>query len=124
MRPRFGWTEHNWLIYATGGLAVGRENFSQAVGLLGGIVMSNNFSTTQVGWTAGAGVEGKLTPTLSVKLEYLYYDLGNTPSSTSVFNPIPGIASAGSTTMRLTSSTVRLGLNWQFDHLSLFWPER
>ena len=33
--------------------------------------------STQIGWTAGGGVEFAFTPNLTAKVEYLYVDLGN-----------------------------------------------
>jgi outer membrane immunogenic protein len=118
VRPRIGWTEHNWLLYVTGGLAAARENVSQNVNLLMGVVLSNSFSDTQFGWTAGLGAEGKLTPNLSVKLEYLYTDLGSTPANNGVFNPMPAPISTANTSVRLTSNTVRFGLNWHLNGLT------
>jgi outer membrane immunogenic protein len=123
LRPRAGWTINNWLVYATGGLAVGRETLSQTVNLLAGNVLSSNFSVTQIGWTAGAGVEAKLTPNLSAKAEYLYVGLGTTPAIAGVLTPAAA-ASGVSNATRFGTSIARVGLNWQFDHLSLFWPSR
>ena len=36
-----------------------------------------SFSNSRVGWTAGGGVEWLFAPNWSVKVEYLYYDLGS-----------------------------------------------
>jgi outer membrane immunogenic protein len=58
LRGRFGLPFGNFLLYATGGLAIGGH------------------SKTHVGWTAGAGVETALNHELSVRLEYLYADFG------------------------------------------------
>jgi outer membrane immunogenic protein len=58
LRGRFGLPSGNFLLYATGGLAVGGHH------------------KTHVGWTAGAGVELALNHELSVRLEYLYADFG------------------------------------------------
>jgi outer membrane immunogenic protein len=114
VRPRVGWTMNNWLFYATGGLAVARENLSQTVGVVAPFVLSNSFSTTQAGWTAGGGVEAKLNANLSIKVEYLYFDLGTTPATAGVLTPPFAGASVASAT-RLTASVVRFGLNWHFN---------
>jgi outer membrane immunogenic protein len=65
------------LIYATGGLAYGRVNHSGQFHYATPVDYIVNDSSTQVGWTVGAGVEYMITPRWSVKGEYLYYDLGN-----------------------------------------------
>jgi outer membrane immunogenic protein len=54
------------LVYGTGGLALGQVK-DAAVG------------KTQIGWTAGAGVEWAFLPNWSAKLEYLYTDLYQEP---------------------------------------------
>jgi len=38
---------------------------------------AGQFSNTQVGWTAGGGVEWMFMPNWSFKAEALYYDLGS-----------------------------------------------
>lgn len=78
LRPRVGWVMNNWLVYATGGLAVADEKFSQTLTLLAPFVSTNSFTTTRVGWTVGGGVEYALNRNWSVKGEYLYVDLGTT----------------------------------------------
>ena len=52
------------LFYATGGLAFG--------GLEAEIQGGLSESRSHIGWTIGAGAEVALTPTWSVKAEYLY----------------------------------------------------
>jgi outer membrane immunogenic protein len=87
----------NWLVYGTGGLAYGRVersyayvNNSGTIGVCGGLSCSAasvcaTGTTTDIrsGWTAGGGFE-YLLPTVrilnhdtTVKLEYLYVNLGN-----------------------------------------------
>lgn len=116
LRPRVGWAIDNWLLYGTGGLAVARENLSQSFTLLTPFVLSNSFTTTQVGWTAGAGVEAKLSRNWSVKAEYLYVDLGNTPTNASVLTP-PLAGNGGFAAMHLTANVVRVGLDYHFDNV-------
>lgn len=94
------------LFYGTGGLAFGEikttgtmSGFTPA-GVAVASVASN--STTRAGWTAGVGVEGKITQNWSAKLEYLYIDL-----STSQF-AITGVSNGYS------ASVVRAGVNYHF----------
>jgi opacity protein-like surface antigen len=85
VRARFGWlSSPNLLWYDTAGLAYGQTKFSTAAqcATCGPPFQSENTTSlasthTSVGWTAGAGVEWKLTPVWSVKAEYLYAELGS-----------------------------------------------
>ena len=68
-------------------------------------------SSTQIGWTAGAGVEFAFTPNLTAKVEYLYVDLGN-----HVLRPLQ-LHSANGTCLPLshfTENVVRAGINYKF----------
>jgi outer membrane immunogenic protein len=112
LRPRLGWIANNWLIYATGGLAVGNEKFSQSITLLAGGAETALFSTTRTGWTVGGGVEYALHRNWSVRGEYLYVDYGavNSTGNLNVFQP--GAFTVSS--VHLTVNIVRVGLNYQF----------
>ena len=85
-------------------------------------------SNTPVGWTVGAGVEAAIDRNWSVKLEYLYMDLGNvggtSGSATAVTNapntPGAGFNTVTTTTLtsafnsRFTDNIVRVGVNYRF----------
>jgi opacity protein-like surface antigen len=60
------------------------------------------------GWTLGAGVEWRFAPAWSVKLEYLYVDLGN------LNNTITFTTSSLSSTFNERDNIVRAGLNYKF----------
>jgi outer membrane immunogenic protein len=78
VRGRFGGlVTDDLLVYATGGLAYGRVNHSGQYHYATPVDYLVNDSSTQVGWTVGAGVEYMIAQQWSVKGEYLYYDLGN-----------------------------------------------
>jgi outer membrane immunogenic protein len=74
VRPRLGWVSNNWLVYATGGLAVSELkaswNFSSTTG--GPSSESASVSQTKAGWVAGGGVEAMLPGRWVVGAEYLY----------------------------------------------------
>jgi len=117
-RPRIGWAMNNWLLYATGGLAVGREHFSQTLTLLPPFVSTNTFATTQVGWTVGAGVEYALNQNWSVKAEYLYVDLGRTGANAGTLTPActPAVCTyTNSSSAHLTANIARVGINYHFN---------
>ncbi len=124
----------NILVYGTAGLAYGGVVHSVNVsgfypslgfgGLAGAVIgAGTNYDQTKVGWTAGGGVEWfpmpahPLLKAFSVKLEYLYTDLGSTTlygaSIAQVPNYLPGFAYQQTSATRW--STVRLGVNWHFN---------
>ncbi len=112
----------NLLLYGTGGFAYGGVNhgvgFSDIYsGAYGGLssVATAQYDSTSTGWTAGGGIEWSPTgfPAWSVKVEYLYVDLGSTNiSGASVGgNPLYGATYSSPTRFH----TVRAGLNWHFN---------
>jgi len=77
-RGRAGVTFDRALVYATGGLAVGQVENSMEIEVEGIYSRSPwTSSDTQVGYAVGGGVEYLITDALSLKAEYLYYDLGD-----------------------------------------------
>src|SRR5262245_12688310 len=116
-RGRLGYATQQWLLYITGGAAVGERSFSQIIQVEPPPGFNNNRGstrTTRVGWTAGAGVEYLLARNWSIKGEYLYVDLGrvNVLSDSDTF---PGFGLTVNTSSRLTLHTARVGLNYKFD---------
>lgn len=115
IRARAGYVADDWLLYVTGGAAVGRAEFGNtSTGTLVftgqnpinlTLTTGGSQAATKWGWTAGGGVEKALGHGFSAKLEYLYLDLGS-----HVF--LPGTALE--TDVRLRDHIVRLGLNWRF----------
>lgn len=88
------------MVYGTGGFAYGNVSRN-------GTFVSSN--ALQTGWTAGGGVEYKITPNWSVKGEYLYTDLSG--SNNSVTNAGFGLNNVNNNTR---FNTVRAGLNYHF----------
>lgn len=116
--------------YATGGLAYGgvdaRTLISQSWnGTIGPLLQSSgaagNFSGALVGWTVGGGAEWAFAPNLSLKAEYLYYDLGDAhlaraPLTTSLFGGLSDTVVVSSR-MRFDGHVARLGLNYRLNPL-------
>jgi outer membrane immunogenic protein len=130
LRGRVGVTFDRYLVYGTGGLAVGGISTDYAIGFNGGPTALFSSDTTRTGWAAGGGIEGFITRNWTVKLEYLYMDLGDyvdlsgsatTPTLTAIIpNPnttfvIDTFASvSGLLRTRFTDSILRLGVNYKF----------
>jgi outer membrane immunogenic protein len=109
------------LLYATGGLAYGHLSATAPLVPL-------SWGSTRAGWTVGAGAEAAIANNWSVKLEYLYMDLGNVGSSgataTTAVNqlntPQVGFNTITTTTLtsafrtKFTDNIVRVGVNYRF----------
>ena len=105
------------LFYGTGGLAFGEiKTTGRMTGFDGfgtPIASIGTSSTTRFGWTAGVGVEGKITQNWSAKLEYLYMDLGRYSSGPFTLAPA-GSTIAANVSSRFTDNILRAGINYQF----------
>ena len=119
LRPRLGFTvAPPFLVYATGGLAYGHVASSASTTVTAlGTCTTNLFcsvgaaSQTRAGWTAGGGVEYALSAPWSVKVEYLYVDLGReTYNMPSTLVPTTGMQA----TTTFHENLVRAGLNYKF----------
>lgn len=112
-RGRIGWANDNWLLYATGGVAVTNANVNQSITVLAPFVFNTSASSTRIGWTVGAGFEYAMARNWSVKGEYLYVDFGSL-SGVGVLTPaFAGLTYSNST--HLTANIARLGLNYHFN---------
>jgi len=107
-----------FLVYLTGGLAYGGGNANATVsgnGPLGG-VWTGSTSTTRVGWTLGGGGEYAITNNVSLRAEYLYYNLG---TANNLAQPNAATAAAFpnayvSTSTQFQGSLIRAGVNYKF----------
>jgi outer membrane immunogenic protein len=100
------------LLYATGGLAYGEVNSSESIGIVPSVFST---SSTNVGYTIGAGIEGAIGGNWTAKLEYLYVDLGRVSGSFAT----PTAALGGGTitsnySSRVTDNVLRAGVNYKF----------
>ncbi len=105
------------LLYGTGGLAYGGISVSGSVndGFIGPTnTWSFSDTTTKVGWTLGAGIEGAFpnTSNWTWKLEYLYIDFGTV--SGNKLDSINLIAFPYSWSTRVTDNILRVGFNYRF----------
>jgi outer membrane immunogenic protein len=101
-RGRIGYAfAPSYMIYATGGAAI--ADFSSTIAATG--LGSATWDVTRAGWTAGAGIEGRINRQLSWKVEYLHLDTGTFNST--AFGVVP-------VNVRLTDDLGRVGLNYHF----------
>jgi outer membrane immunogenic protein len=128
VRGRLGFlVTPTWLVYGTGGLAYGGASSNTAIA--GGetpntgtnnIAGVGSFSSTRVGWAAGAGLEWLFAPHWTVKAEWLHYDLGSASYSNGTMNGILAgtntiaFTDVSSSTVKFTGDIVRAGLNYKF----------
>ena len=119
----------NFLVYGTGGFAygyvnntVGVSSIIQANALLGtpaaGVSGTSTSGNTQVGWTAGGGIEWspQTFPAWSAKIEYLYTDLGSTNQAIYGTYAAPYQGTFAANHQSPTQfNVVRAGLNWHFN---------
>jgi outer membrane immunogenic protein len=108
------------LLYATGGLAYGEVSASAP--------LIPNWGSTRAGWTVGAGAEAAIDHNWSIKLEYLYMDLGNVGGSSTTatnvvtqlgvpvrFNTVTTTSFTSAFNTRFTDNILRVGFNYRFD---------
>jgi len=102
VRGRIGITPiPSLFIYGTGGFAYASVQYSSGF----------EQSTTQVGWTAGGGVEWMFMPNWSAKAEYLYSDISGQNS-----NPWGNYGTSLTNINNNTRwNTVRAGVNYHFN---------
>jgi opacity protein-like surface antigen len=77
IRARLGVAQDNWLLYITGGVAFIDMDHDFSISDSYGKKFSFSDSDNETGWVVGGGFEKKLSPSLSVGLEGLYYDFGS-----------------------------------------------
>jgi outer membrane immunogenic protein len=117
VRGRAGYMFDRLLIYGTGGIAFGQTREAYHILASTGVLTATVDGTTssvRSGWAAGAGTEYKVTRNISVKAEWIHYDLGKTSTSG------PEVLTGVPQTFGLIGATVtrgdiaRGGVNLQF----------
>jgi outer membrane immunogenic protein len=114
-------TANNVLFYGTAGAAYGKVDYAYSRNNVvggGAISYAVTDSSTQVGWTAGGGIEIAFGQ-WSVKGEYLYYNLGNhtVSNACTLASGAPCFVAPNATyatTFQDKGSIARIGLNYHF----------
>ena len=95
LRGRAGYAIDHFLIYGTGGLALGGVNVKD------GTTTENQ---TRVGWTIGAGVDAAVTDNIIARMEFRHTDLGS-----SAYNSL-----TGTPTVSHSSNDLLVGVGMKF----------
>jgi len=103
---RLGYTWGPALLYAKGGYAW-RDNNNLNATIAGVPAAFTTSGNRREGYTVGAGLEYMFAPNWSAKVEYQYYNFGNTTFNT-------GPADIVGTRLRDDEHTVKAGLNYRF----------
>jgi outer membrane immunogenic protein len=110
VRPRLGYATGSWLFYVTGGFALAdiklTSNYSDDLGNVG----SASTSSTRAGWTVGGGIGYAISPSWSVKAEYLYADFGSVNQAILLPNGFGSIISQSSP----RTNIARFGVDYRF----------
>jgi outer membrane immunogenic protein len=117
LRLRAGYNPSpDWLLFVTGGLAVGESKYSfnflqpGAAAVPAPTTYALSQSSTNVGYALGAGTEYKIDRHWSVKAEYLYVDLGTRTINTTNIDGFPF-----SISYKVRDHIGRIGLNYFFN---------
>jgi outer membrane immunogenic protein len=97
-RARIGVAADRVLFYGTGGVAYGNVQAN---------VNGVTSSSTQIGWTGGAGVEAAFADNWTARIEYLYVDLSNASCGAAC-----GLAPVD---VSFTQSLIRAGVDFKFN---------
>jgi outer membrane immunogenic protein len=100
---RLGYAFDRTLIYAKGGTAFVNAELKS----IGAVVIADH-SDTLWGWTAGAGLEQRISAEWSVKLEYQHFDFGSESFDNGAINP----RNARRLTFSPTADAVVTGVNY------------
>jgi outer membrane immunogenic protein len=123
LRGRLGFTVADFLLYATGGLALGHvETTITQSCLVGGCgnsvtirLTQGDSSTDKVGWVAGLGAEYAFNSNWSARAEWLYVDLGNINSTLVASTPdVAPPTQTGVWSRREQYHQFRIGVNYHF----------
>jgi len=109
-RGRLGFAFDRVLVFGTGGLIVADLD-SKVFDDVNIVTLGDAKTDTRFGWTAGGGVEYAVDDSWSVKLEYLYYDLGK-ERVYGIVDGVPGSLQAFD--VKNTGNIVRAGINFRF----------
>lgn len=114
LRGRLGFEAAGSLLYATGGVAVADVSFLQTFQDTNAVPFQfTEKSETRAGWTAGGGIEVPVFSSTTLKLEYLYTDLGSMKLPQTALTGSGDASTAGKA--EITNDVLRAGMNWKLN---------
>jgi outer membrane immunogenic protein len=117
-RARLGYAFDRSLIYVTGGFAAGklRSSVTGSVPLAFGpaLAFAGSGSDTRFGWAAGAGFEHALSNAITLRLEYLHFDLGDVSYDVLGSSGGGGLPATWTANSKVSGDLLRLGMNLRF----------
>jgi outer membrane immunogenic protein len=121
VRGRLGWAADRALFYVTGGLAYGRTVATSSssnidVSTPANVdLFSGDGGGMRYGYALGGGLEYAVTNNVSLRGEYLYYNLGTSNYAVAPANSFAtGEGIAINASQKFDGSIVRFGLNYKF----------
>jgi outer membrane immunogenic protein len=114
IRGRIGITWERALLYATGGLAFGHVTADTYLILPAGTSIPASGAFTKIGWVGGGGIEYAFTDAWSVKLESLWYSLGEVSINGTLVPLGSGPAFSGGKNFDTMAAIFRAGVNYRF----------
>lgn len=121
IRARAGFAlSDNLMIFGTGGLALGQvETSASVVGVdAPALAWAGSDESWEAGWTVGGGAEVRVSDPVTLKLDALYYDLGDSSVTASGNDAVRGVAALNGidyvAETENTGFTVRMGINARF----------
>ncbi|MGY6569207.1 MAG: outer membrane protein, partial [Salinarimonas sp.] len=113
VRARAGVAVDRVFFYGTGGLAFGAPDQRLVLTGPAGVTHRGTNSDTRFGWTLGAGAEFAMMDNLTLKAEYLYYDLGRN-SVTAAATAVGPAGTSNTARFENTGHIARVGMNFRF----------
>lgn len=109
---RLGYAWGPALLYAKGGVAFREGNHVNVYDTFTGAPVAFTSSRDSVGWTVGGGLEYLFTQNWSGKIEYQYYNFGNTDVTIPV---APATLAPAAVSYRADVHTIKAGINYRFN---------
>lgn len=112
LRPRIGYVADRWMVYATGGLATTQINYRMEYADNASPARSAaaTLDDSKSGYALGLGGAFAITPTISLKGEWLYADFGRIRGSAATADGYAAFTSDAS----VNANLLRVGVDYHF----------
>jgi outer membrane immunogenic protein len=115
LRARLGYlVTPTIMLYGTGGLAWADVNYSATAQITSSAVANSSFDSIRSGWVAGAGAEWLIMPHLTIRGEYLYYDINSGASASAAASPLVTPTPISFAWSKVAIQVARVGASWRF----------